>query len=176
MVLSKLLALLKRKQRKPPIHTATSATPEFIIVPPPEGSTQVEPSICEEVAEQTNDECEEPVPLEEFHAVDLEVARRRAAEKGLFVLFKEYERWDLFNRRKVYWSITPSLALKLLRLETDMKSQEEFTIEEQAILKDLVLKRWVKILKNGGTYYYGLSHRTVIILQKQMGTARHQTF
>jgi len=166
MVLSKLLALLKRKQRKPPIHAVTSTTPDFIIVPPPERSEQVRPS--EENTKQTNDECEEPVPLKEFHAISVEVASERAAKKGLLILFKEIDKCDLFGRRRVYISLTPELALKILRLEFDMKSQAEFTLEEQGILRDLALKGWIKILKNGGVYYYGLNSRTAIILRRQM--------
>jgi hypothetical protein len=168
MVLSKLLALLKRKQRKPTIHTVTSTTPDFIVVPPPEQNEQVEPSAYEETTKQTNDECEEPVPLKEFHAVSVEVAGERAAKKGLLILFKEIDKCDLFGRRRVYISLTPELALKILRLEFDMKSQAEFTLEEQEILRDLALKGWIKILKNGGVYYYGLNSRTAIILRRQM--------
>ena len=166
MVLSKLLALLKRKQRKPPIHTVTSTTPDFIIVPPPERSEQARPS--EENKKQTNDECEEPVPLKEFHAISVEVASERAAKKGLLILFKEIDKCDLFGRRRVYIPLTPELALKILRLESDMKSETEFTPEELVILKDLTLKGWVKRLQNGGVYYHGLNRRTAIILQRQL--------
>jgi len=166
MVLSKLLALLKRKQRKPPIHAVTSTTPDFIIVPPPERSEQARPS--EENIKQTDDECEEPVPLREFHAISVEVASERAAKKGLLILFKEIDKCDLFGRRRVYISLTTELALKILRLEFDMKSQAEFTPEELVILRDLTLKGWVKRLQNGGTYYYGLNRRTAIILQRQL--------
>jgi hypothetical protein len=167
--LSKLLSLLGKRERKehhPVFYLKPPTPPDFIIIPPPELSEQARPS--EENKKQTNDECEEPVPLKEFHAVDLEIARRRAAEKGLFVLFKEYQRWDLFNRRKGYWAISTSFILKLLRLETDMKSETEFTPEELVILRDLVLKGWLKKLQNGGTYYYGLNRKTAIILQKQL--------
>jgi len=164
----KLLALLKRKQRNPPIHTVTSTTPDFIIVPPPDQNEQVEPSAYEETTKQTDDECEEPVPLKEFHAVSVEVASERAAKKGLLILFKEIDKCDLFGRRRVYITLTTELALKILRLEFDMKSQAEFTLEEQEILRDLALKGWIKILKNGGVYYYGLNSRTAMILRRQM--------
>jgi hypothetical protein len=173
MVLSKLLALLKRKQRKPPINTVTSTTPDFIIVPPPDQNEQVEPSAYEETTKQTDDECEEPVPLKEFHAISGEVARERAAKKGLLILFKEIDKCDLFGRRRVYISLTPKFALSLLRLESDMKSQVEFTLEEQEILRDLALKGWIKRLQNGGVYYYGLNRKTATILQRQLLTHGH---
>jgi hypothetical protein len=187
MVLSKLLALLKRKQRKPPIHAVTSTTPDFIIVPPPEQSKAASdseqrgvPPPCgsapngsnkyEERLTQTSNEekCEEPMPLQTFHAVDVEIAREKAAKKGLLILFKGHERWDLFGRRNIYFALTPKFALSLLRLESDMKSQVEFTLEEQEILRDLALKGWIKRLQNGGVYYYGLNRKTAIILQRQL--------
>ena len=168
MVLSKLLAFLKRKQRKPLIHTVTSTTPDFIIIPPPERNEQVRPSMREENTRQTNDECEEPVSLKEFHAISVEVAGERAAKKGLLILFKEIDKCDLFGRRRVYIALTPELALKILRLEFDMKSQAEFTPEELVILRNLTLKGWVKRLQNGGVYYYGLNRRTAMILRRQM--------
>jgi len=169
--LHKLLSLLRRRGREehhPVFYLKPPTPPDFIMVPPPEQNEQVELSAYEETAKQTDDECEEPIPLQEFHAADIEVARRRAAEKGLLVLFKEHDRWEMFNRKKVYWSLTASFGTKLLRLETDMKDQNEFTAEEQVILKDLALKRWIKTLKNGGVYYYGLNSRTAMILRRQM--------
>jgi hypothetical protein len=152
------------------MRTVTSTTPDFIIVPPPEQSQAAnEPINCEEIT-QANDEekCEEPSPLRMFHAVDVKIAREKAAKKGLLILFKGHERWDLFCRRNVYWCLTREFVLRLLRLESDMKSQAEFTLEEQEILRDLALKGWIKTLKNGGVYYYGLNSRTAMILRKQM--------
>jgi hypothetical protein len=175
MVFNKLLTLLKRKRRKPLTYTITPATPDFIIVPPPEQPQCAnEPSTCEQIPKADDEErCEEPAPYQMFHAVDVEAAREKAAKKGLLTLFKEHERWDLFGRRNVYWAITPEFALKLLRLQTDIKSQDEFTPTEQAVLKDLALKGWVKVLKNGGTYYYGLNLKTAVTLKRQFA---NQTF
>jgi len=171
MVFNKLLALLKRKQREPPIHKATStSTPDFIIVPPPEQPQAAnEPINCEEIA-QANDEeqCEEPVPFQIFHAVDTVIARKEAIKKGLLILFKGHERWDLFGRGNVYFALTKEFALKLLRLESDMKNEQEFSSEEREILRNLALKGWIKRLQNGGVYYYGLNRRTAIILQRQL--------
>jgi hypothetical protein len=167
--LSKLLSLLGKRERKehhPVFYLKPPTPPDFIIVPPPELSEQARPS--EENKKQTNDECEEPVPLKEFHAISVEVASERAAKKGLLILFKEIDKCDLFGRRRVYLALTPEMALKILRLEFDMKSQAEFTLEEQEILRDLALKGWIKILKNGGVYYYGLNSRTAMILRRQM--------
>ena len=176
MVFNKLLALLKRKQREPPIHKATStSTPDFIIVPPPEQPQAANEPINYEEISQANDEeqCEEPAPYQMFHAVDVETAREKAVKKGLLILFNGHERWDLFGTRNVYWAITPEFALKLLRLQTDMKSETEFTPEELMILRDLTLKGWVKRLQNGGVYYYGLNRRTAIILQRQLLKCNH---
>jgi len=174
MVFNKLLALLKRKRRKPLTCMITPATPDFIIVLPSEQPQCAnEPGNCEQMTKADDEErCEEPAPYQIFHAVDVEAAREKAAKKGLLILFKEHERWDLFGRRNVYWAITPEFALKLLRLQKDIKSQDEFTPTEQAVLKDLALKGWVKVLKNGGTYYYGLHPKTTVIIKKQLS----QTF
>ena len=167
--LNKLLSLIrKREEHHPVFYLKPPTPPDFIIVPPPEQNEQVEPSAYEETTKQTNDECEEPVPLKEFHAISVEVASERAAKKGLLILFKEIDKCDLFGRRRVYITITTELALKILRLEFDMKSQAEFTPEELVILKDLTLKGWVKRLQNGGVYYYGLNRRTAMILRRQM--------
>jgi len=172
MVFSKLLALLHRK-KKPYLIVDTlskSSFPEFIIIPPEQNVSQEQDS---EVKEEGEELCEEPKALETFHAANPQIARERAASKNLLILYAGRERWDLYGRSHVFFGITPEFALKLLRLQVDMKNQNEFTAEEQAILKDLVLKRWVKILKNGGTYYYGLNRRTAIILQKQLLKRNH---
>jgi len=172
MVFSKLLALLQRK-KKPHLIADTlpkPSLPEFIIIPPEQNVSQKQHS---EVKEEGEELCEEPKALQTFHAANPQIAREKAASKNLFILYAGRERWDLYGRSHAYHVITPELALKLLRLENDMKSQDEFTTEEQAILKDLALKRWVKILKNGGTYYYGLNRKTAMILKRQL---TNQTF
>ena len=174
--LHKLVSLIRkrgREERHPVFYLKPPTPPDFIIVPPPEQNEQVEPSAYEETMKQTNDECEEPVPLKEFHAISVEVASERAAKKGLLILFKEIDKCDLFGRRRVYITITTELALKILRLEFDMKNQAEFTPEELVILRDLTLKGWVKRLQNGGVYYYGLNRRTAIILQRQLLKCNH---
>jgi len=172
MVFNKLLALFHRKKKPHLIANMlpTPSFPYFIIVPPELNVPQEQDS---EIKEEGEELCEEPRASETFHAVNPQIAREKAAAKNLLILYAGRERWDLYHRTYVFWGIDFSLASRLLQLETDMKSQNEFTPEEQAILKDLALKRWIKTLKNGGVYYYGLSSRTAIILRKQMIT---QTF
>jgi len=142
-----------------------STFPDFIIVPPEQNVYQEQDIEAKEKGEEL---CEEPRALETFHAANPQIAREKAAAKNLLILYAGRERWDLYHRTYVFWGVDFSLASRLLQLETDMKSQDEFTPEEQAILKDLALKRWIKTLKNGGVYYYGLSSRTAMILRKQM--------
>jgi hypothetical protein len=167
MVLSKLLALLHRKKK--PYLTADMlpkpSLPEFIIISPEQNASPEQDS---EIKEEEEELCEEPRASETFHAVNPQIAREKAAAKNLLILYAGRERWDLYHRTYVFWGVDFSLASRLLQLETDMKSQDEFTPEEQAILKDLALKRWIKTLKNGGVYYYGLNSRTAMILRKQM--------
>jgi hypothetical protein len=140
-----------------------------IIVPPPDPS---KPSVVESEAGSKVEEdelCEKPLPLQPFHATDLQVALERASACGFLVLWKARERWDLYGRSQTYWAITPSLTLKLLRCEGDCKGEDEFTPEELVVLRDLVLKRWLKTMKNGKTYYCCLSPKTAYFLRKQMG-------
>ena len=172
MVFGKLLAFLHRKKKPYLIADMLpkSTFPDFIIVPPEQNVYQEQDIEAEEKEEEL---CEEPKALQTFHAANPQIARERAAAKNLLILYAGRERWDLFGRSHVYHCITPELALKLLRLENDMKSRDEFTPKEQAILKDLALKRWIKTLKNGGVYYYGLNSRTAMILRRQM---MNQTF
>jgi hypothetical protein len=167
MVFSKLLAFLHRKKKPHLIADMLPkpSLPDFIIIPPEQNAYQ-EQDI--EVKEKEDELCEEPRASETFHAVNPQIAREKAAAKNLLILYAGRERWDLYHRTYVFWGVDFSLASRLLQLETDMKSQDEFTPEEQAILKDLALKRWIKTLKNGGVYYYGLSSRTAMILRKQM--------
>jgi len=190
----KLLSLFRAKNKLPIRETQpetrfflpqkTVAPTKIIMLPPTpiqklDQSYTPEPALIpeepsREKTSETEDEelCEEPQPFQPFHAVSVEVARRKAAEKGLLILFKERERWDLYNRKNVYISIPPEFAIKLLRLETDMRGETEFTTEELVVVKDLVLKGWLKKLQNGGTYYHGLNRKTAMILKKQMS----QTF
>jgi len=172
MVFSRLLAFLHRK-KKPYLIADTlpkSSLPEFIIIPPQQNAYQEQDS---EVKEEGEELCEEPKALETFHAANPQIAREKAAAKNLLILYAGRERWDLYGRSHIYIALTQEAALKLLRLENDMKSQDEFTAEEQAILKDLVLKRWVRVLKNGGTYFYGLNRKTAMVLKRQL---MNQTF
>lgn len=173
----KLLAFLKRREKNPLEFTLQPPKFEIIIVPPEqfERSTSnfKEKAVEEDVKEIDEQElCEEPLPFQPFHAVNARIAREKAAKKGLLILFKERDRWDLYSRKNVFVPIPPETALKILRLEKDMKSEAEFTAEELAVLRDMVLKGWLKKLENGGTYYYGLHPKTAVILKKQLS----QTF
>jgi len=169
MVFSKLLAFLHR-EKKPHLIAdmlPKPSLPDFIIIPPKQNVPQEQDS---KVKEKEEELCEEPKALETFHAANPQIARERAASKNLLILYAGRERWDLYGRSHTYFALTQEFALKLSRLENDMKSQDEFTPEEQTILRDLALKGWIKTLKNGAVYYYGLNSRTAIILRKQMIT------
>jgi len=113
--------------------------------------------------------CEEPEPLKPFHAVDGAIARKAAAGRGLLVLWKEYDKTDLYARKRVYWTVPPSFAAKLLRCQIDMKRADEFNAEERKVLEDLIAKRWIKKLERDGVvYYFGLDRRTANILTNQI--------
>lgn len=115
------------------------------------------------------EECEDPRPLQPFHAVSSFVARAKASNLGLLTLFKEYDKYDLYGRKYVYWAITPQFALKLLRCQKDIKNAREFNKAELEILKDLEVKGWIKKLCNGkDTFYYGLNSKTAAILKNQL--------
>jgi len=172
MVFSRLLAFLHRK-KKPYLIADTlpkSSLPEFIIIPPQQNAYQEQNIEAEEKEEEL---CEEPKALQTFHAANPQIAREKAASKNLLILYAGRERWDLYGRSHVFMTITPEFAVKLLQLEKDMKSQSEFAPKEQEILRDLTVKGWVKTLKNGGVYYYGLNSRTAMILKRQL---MNQTF
>lgn len=112
---------------------------------------------------------EMPEPLQTFQALDAQTARLKAAEQGLITLYKEVDRWGMYGRRRVYWCLDPSFADRLLRLNVDMAAEAEFNEKEQAILRDLAGKRWLKRMKTGErTYYYHLDKETVQVLQKQL--------
>ena len=172
MVFNKLLAFLHRKKKPHLIADMMPkpSLPEFIIIPPEQNVSQEQDIEAEEKEEEL---CEEPKALQTFHAANPQIARERAAAKNLLILYAGRERWDLYGRSHVFMTITPDFAVKLLQLEKDMKSQNEFAPKEQEILRDLTVKGWVKTLKNGGVYYYGLNSRTAMILRRQMIT---QTF
>ena len=186
MVFQKLLSLLRRdeKEQKPPENVTSSVrvNPVKIVVLPPTPA-QEKPSqhSVTEVAmippeqgtieERSEDEesCETPRPLEEFHAISVEVASKKAAEKGLVILFKEIDKCDLFGRRRVYFGLTPESAQKLLRCLNDAKPAQEFSKAETIILNSLVAKRWLRRIRDKeGTYYCGLSQQTAANLQKQL--------
>jgi hypothetical protein len=167
MVFSKLLAFLNRKKKPYLIADMMPkpSLPEFIIIPPEQNVSQEQGS---EVKEEGEELCEEPKALETFRAANPQIARERAASKNLLILYAGRERWDLYGRSHVLLALTSEFAVKLLQLEKDMKSQNEFAPKEQEILRDLTVKGWVKTLKNGGVYYYGLNSRTAMILRRQM--------
>lgn len=115
------------------------------------------------------EECEDPQPLQPFHAINSICARAKAHSKGLLILFKERDKYDLYGRKMVYWAITPELAQKLIRCAIDMKAEEEFNDAEITILQDLATKKWIKTIKNNGTtYYYGLNRKTTSALKNQL--------
>ena len=123
-----------------------------------------------EEPEQVSEEaCEEPRPLKPFHALNTEAARTKAANRGLIVLFKERDKFDLYGRKKVYWALPPSFAAKLVRCRIDMKRADEFSVEERKVLENLAVKGWIKKLESDGVlYYYGLDRKTANILTKQI--------
>jgi hypothetical protein len=175
MVLGKLLAFLRR--RKKPyliVRMSPGQLPEFVIIPPEQQNAYQEQDI--EAEEEGEELCEEPKPLKTFHAANPQIALEKAAAKNLIILYAGRERWDLYKRSHIYFALTKEFALKLIQLENDMKSEKEFTHEEQTILKDLTVKGWVKRLQNGGVYYYGLNKRTATILKKQIAMTRNQIF
>jgi len=115
------------------------------------------------------EECEDPKPLRSFHAVSPMIARAKALKFGLLTLFREYDKYDLYGRKYVYWALTPEFALKLLRCQEDLKNALEFTQDELKILRDLETKGWIKKLFNGkDSFYYGLNQKTAAILKNQL--------
>jgi len=117
--------------------------------------------------------CETPRPLEPFLAIDAQDARRQATPLGLVCLYKELDKYTLFGRRRVYHALPAAFAERLLRLEIDMSAEDEFSEKEQAVLRDLAGKRWLKRMKTGEkTYYYHLDKETVAVLKKQMRELR----
>jgi len=144
-------------QEKPTKHYI----PEPVVIPPAR----------EAVEEHSEDEelCEEPRPMEEFHAVSVELASERAAAKGLVILFSSIDKCDLFGRRRVYMALSRDFAERLLLCENDMRSAAEFTPAEIAILNTLAARKWIRKIQDGETtYYYGLSERTTANLQNQL--------
>jgi hypothetical protein len=148
-----------------------SSLPEFIIIPPQQNAYQEQDSEAEEEGEEL---CEEPKALQTFHAANPQIAREKAAAKNLLILYAGRERWDLFGRSHIYYGLPPAFVLRLLRLETDMKAEDEFTDEEKPILHDMLLKKWIKKMRsNGKNYYYGLNRKTAVILQKQLSKSNN---
>jgi len=176
MVFSRLLAFLHRK-KKPYLVADTlpkPSFPEFIIMPPEQNIRQEQES---EVKKEGEELCEEPKALKTFSATNPQIARERAASKSLAVLYAGRQRWDLFGRSHVYYGLPPAFVLRLLRLETDMKAEDEFTDEEKPILHDMLLKKWIKKMRsNGKNYYYGLNRKTAVILQKQLSKSNNLAY
>jgi len=184
VVFQKLLSLFHKDEKQKPPENVTSSVrvnPVKIVVLPhvtPQAGNQltqfsnvVIPLDSQEVV---NEElCEEPTPYQRFSAVSFEIARERAAAKNLAILFAGREKWDLFGRNHAFWSIPPAFVVRLLRLETDMKAEDEFTDEERPILHDMLLRKWIKKMRsNGKNYYYGLNQKTAKILQDQLKNRR----
>jgi hypothetical protein len=190
VVFQKLLSLLHKneKEQKPPENVTSSVRVnpvKIVVLPhvtsqagnqPTQFSNVVIPidSPKTQPEEVVNEElCEEPTPYQQFSAVSFEIARERAAAKNLAILFSGREKWDLFGRNHAFWSIPPASVVRLLRLETDMKVEDEFTDEEKPILHDMLLRKWIKKMRsNGKNYYYGLNQKTAKILQNQLKNRR----
>jgi len=152
----------------PPYPTYTNELP----VTPPKITYRTQ--TAEQIPET---QCEKPLPLQLFRATDPKTAQKAAEQQGLITLWHERERWDLYSRTNCYWAVTPQLALSLLRLDTDMRAENEFDEAERPILRALAVKRWLKKLTtNGKTYYYGLDRETSTLLRKRLTSlAREQS-
>jgi len=173
MVFSNLLAFLHRKKKPHLIADMLPkpSFPDFIIIPPEQNVSQEQES---EIKEKEDELCEEPKALKTFSAANPQIARERAASKNLAVLYAGRQRWDLFGRSHAYYGLPPAFVLRLLRLETDMRAEDEFADEEKPILHYMLLKRWIKKLRsNGKNYYYGLNRKTAVILQKQLSKSNN---
>jgi len=150
---------------QPPYPTYTNELP----VTPPKITYRTQTAEPEQKPETPEYQCETPKPLEPFQAADAQTARLKAAEHGLICLYKELDKWTMYGRRRVYWFLDPRFVERLLRLNVDMAAEAEFNEKEQAILRDLAGKRWLKRMKTGDrTYYYHLDKETVQVLQKQL--------
>jgi len=155
------------------VHRKSSRQIEYVMkaeswqVPPCSiNENQLSPEEPEQVSGEA---CEEPRPLEPFHALNIEAARTKAASRGLIVLFKERDKFDLYGRKKVYFALTPSFVAKLIRCRIDAKRADEFSTEERKVIEDLAVKGWIKKLDSDGVlYYYGLDRRTADVLSKQI--------
>jgi hypothetical protein len=150
---------------QPPYPAYTNELP----VTPPKITYRTQTTEPEQKTEIPESQCETPRPLETFQAVDAQTARLKAAEQGLITLFKEFDKCDLYGRRRVYVALPPETAQKLLKLDKDMMALSEFDEQEQPIVNDLLGKRWLKKMRAGDkVYVYGLDRETAQILQKQL--------
>jgi len=119
--------------------------------------------------EMNLEKCEKPEPMKLFHAVDAETAQKAAEQKGYLILWHERDRYDLWARKQCYWCLTTDFGFRLLCCEKDLRRNDEFTVEEQVILKDLAVRGWIRKMKTDGIlYYYGLSPKTAKILRNQL--------
>jgi hypothetical protein len=112
--------------------------------------------------------CETPKPLQLFQAKDHHIAHNLAKSFGFAILFHEYDKLNS-ERSLVYWILPQDFIIKLLKCFKDLRSADEFSIQERMILNDLVNKGWLKkMIEKDKTYYYRLNQETAGMLARQL--------
>lgn len=113
--------------------------------------------------------CETPRPLQLFQARDHHIAHNFAQQLGLAILFHERDEHDSHDRTLVFWGLPADFLVKLLKCYKDMREAGEFTMQERMVVNDLVNKKWIRKLSEGGkTYYYRLHPDTAAMLGRQL--------
>jgi len=113
--------------------------------------------------------CETPRPLQLFQARDHHIAHNFAQQLGLAILFHERDEYNSHDRSLVFWGLPAYFVVKLLKCYKDMREAGEFTMQERIVVNDLVNKKWIQKLSEGGkTYYYRLHPDTAAMLGRQL--------
>lgn len=103
---------------------------------------------------------EKIMPFGTLHAKSAREAKTVAND--LIPIYVGYDKWDLYGTKKVYKYLPRKLVMKLLKCDCDsMVCEDEFDDDEKDVLKDLVVRKYLKKREVfGKTYYFDLNEKT----------------
>ncbi len=103
---------------------------------------------------------EKPTAFGTIHSINAREAKLLAGD--LIPLYSNYDKYNLYEKKKVYRYIPRKLVMKLLRCDgTSMIREDEFDDDEKEVVEDLVRRKYLKkTMVMGKFHYHELSEKT----------------
>lgn len=113
-----------------------------------------------EIGQERRRRGEKIMPFGTIHGRSARDAKTLAGD--LIPLYVDYDKWDLYETKKIYKYLPRQLVMKLLKYNSkSMVSEDDFNEDEKRVLEDLVARKYLKKTRViGKIYYFDLNEKT----------------